>query len=108
MFAPDNRDAIDGAWRVGLQCERSESSYPWRWAFGTQEELTRVERDGETLWYLMPSQKATVWGAVRMTRLIPTRNPQKCFAALIHENVEIPAAQNRVGEIDVRLNPRPE
>jgi hypothetical protein len=41
-----------------------------------------------------------------MTRLIPTRNPQKCFAALIHEDVAIPPRQNRVGEIDVRLTPR--
>lgn len=108
MFMPDSRDAITGAWRVGLQCERSQSSYPWRWALGTQDELTRVERDGETLWYLMPGQKATVWGAVRMTTLIPTRNPQKCYAALIHEDVEIPALQNGVGQIDVRLIPMEE
>lgn len=105
MTTPENRDAISGAWRVGVQCERSESSYPWRWALGTQEELTRVERDGEVLWYLQPNQQVTVWGAVRMTRLIPTRNPQKCFAALIHEDVAIPPRQNRVGEIDVRLVP---
>jgi hypothetical protein len=43
-----------------------------------------------------------------MTALIPTRNPQKCYAALIHEDVEIPARQNGVGEIDVKLTPRPE
>lgn len=105
MTTPENREAISGAWRVGVQCERSESSYPWRWALGTQEELTRVERDGEVLWYVQPNQQVTVWGAVRMTRLIPTRNPQKCFAALIHEDVAIPPRQNRVGEIDVRLTP---
>ncbi|HRE47230.1 MAG TPA: hypothetical protein PLD47_05845, partial [Aggregatilineales bacterium] len=92
-----------GAWRVGVQCERSESSYPWRWALGSPDALTTVERDGETLYYLLPGQKALVWGAVRMTRLIPTRNPQKCFAALIHEDVAIPPRQNRIGEIDVRL-----
>ncbi|PJF34787.1 MAG: hypothetical protein CUN49_13890 [Candidatus Thermofonsia Clade 1 bacterium] len=106
MMTPENRDAISGAWRVGVQCERSESSYPWRWALGAPEALTRVERDGEVLWYLQPNQQVTVWGAVRMTRLIPTRNPQKCFAALIHEDVAIPPRQNRVGEIDVRLLPR--
>jgi hypothetical protein len=105
MTTAENRDAISGAWRVGVQCERSESSYPWRWALGSQTELTRVERDGEVLWYLQPEQRVTVWGAVRMTRLIPTRNPQKCFAALIHEDVAIPPRQNRVGEIDVRLTP---
>ncbi len=106
MMPTTAREGISGAWRVGLQCERSESSYPWRWAIGTPETLIRVERDGETLWYLPPGRQATVWGAVRMTRLIPTRNPQKCFAALIHEDVAIPPRQNRVGEIDVRLTPR--
>ncbi|MCC7209334.1 MAG: hypothetical protein IT323_18635, partial [Anaerolineae bacterium] len=105
MFAPDSRDAITGAWRVGVECERTPASYPWRWALGAPDELTRVDRDGEALWYLMPGQKATVWGAVRLTTLIPTRNPMKCYTALIHEDVEIPARQNRVGEIDVRLIP---
>jgi hypothetical protein len=105
MIPAASREAISGAWRVGVQCERSESSYPWRWALGPQSALTRVERENETLWYLMPGQRVTVWGAVRMSRLIPTRNPQKCFAALIHEDVEIPPRQNRVGEIDVRLTP---
>lgn len=107
MKSASDREAISGAWRVGVQCERSESSYPWRWALGTPETLTTVERDGETLWYLMPGQKTLVWGAVRMTRLIPTRNPQKCFVALIHEDVAIPPLQNRVGEIDVKLEPKP-
>jgi hypothetical protein len=38
-----------------------------------------------------------------MTRLIPTRNPQKCYAALIHEDVAIPPLQSGVGSIDVKL-----
>jgi hypothetical protein len=92
-----------GAWRIGVECERSESSYPWRWAIGSQDSLTKVVRENETLWYLMPGQQATVWGAVRMTRLIPTRNPQKCYAALIHEDVAIPPLQSGVGSIDVKL-----
>lgn len=103
MSDPNTREAISGAWRIGIECERSETSYPYRWAIGGLDQLTVVERENETLYYLMPGQEATVWGAIRMTRLIPTRNPQKCFAALIHEDVAIPPRQNRVGEIDVRL-----
>lgn len=105
MSDPTRRESISGAWRIGIECERSESSYPYRWAIGSPTDLTAVKRENETLYYLMPGQEATVWGAVRMTRLIPTRNPQKCYAALIHEDVAIPPRQNRVGEIDVRLLP---
>ncbi len=96
-------DAISGAWRIGIECERIGAVYPWRFALGTQAELTSVERENETLWYLMPGKQSVIWGAVRMTRLIKTRNPQKCYAALIHEDVDIPNLQNRVGEIDVKL-----
>lgn len=101
MVTPAGRDAFDGAFRVGLECERSTSSYPYRWAIGAQSELTKVDRDGESFYYLMPGQSAVVWGAVRMTTIIRTRNPQKCFAALIHENVNV--FQGRTGEIDVKL-----
>lgn len=101
--AIDNSAAISGAWRIGLQCERSETSYPWRWAIGSQSELTKIDHEGTTLWYLMPGKQAVVWGAVRMTKLITTRNPQKCYAALIHEDVAIPNLQAGVGSIDVKL-----
>jgi hypothetical protein len=103
MFPAGSREAFSGAWRAGVACERSETSYPWRWAIGAPGELTVVQRGNETLYYLMPGQSATVWGAIRMTTLIRTRNPQACFVALIHEDVELPNRQNRVGEISVRL-----
>jgi len=101
-----NSDAISGVWRVGLDCERTESPFPWRWAIGPQDGLTKVERNGETLWYLMPGKQAVVWGAVRITRLVKTRNPQECWAALIHEDVAIPPLQSHVGpiKIDVQNN----
>jgi hypothetical protein len=35
--------------------------------------------------------------------LIPTRNPQECWAGLIHEDVAIPALQNHVGAVKVEL-----
>ncbi len=104
MLNPASKDQDTGAFQVGIQCERSGSVYPWRWTLGPQDGLTKVERDGETLWYLMPGQEAVAWGAVRMTKLFPTRNPQKCFAALIHEGVAIPPNQDRLGEIDVELS----
>jgi hypothetical protein len=98
-----NSEAVTGAWRVGLMCERSESSLPWRWAIGSPDELTKVERDNETFWYLMPGKSAVVWGAVRMNRLVKTRNPQECWASLIHEDVEIPPLQDHAGPIKVEL-----
>jgi len=103
MLTTDSKDQDTGAFQVGIQCERSGSVYPWRWTIGAQDALTKVEREGETLWYLMPGKQAVVWGAVRMTALFPTRNPQKCFAALIHEGVDIPPNQDHLGEIDVQL-----
>jgi hypothetical protein len=98
-----NSDYKTGAWRVGLQCDGSETTLPWRWAIGSQEQLTRVETDGQTFWYLPPNKTAVVWGAVRMTKLIMTRNPQECWAALIHEDVAIPPLQSHVGAIKVTL-----
>ena len=80
---------------------------PWRWAIGSPDQLTKVDRDGETLWYLMPGKQATVWGAIHMTTLIPSRNPQECWAALIHEDVDIPLLQDHAGPIKVELQPVP-
>jgi hypothetical protein len=104
MRTPSSTDFSTGAWRVGIQCERTTTSFPWRWAIGAQDQLTKVVTPaGDTTWYLMPGQRATVWGAIRMTTLYRTLNPQKCWAALIHQGVQIPFRQDRVGEIDVRL-----
>lgn len=103
MILPDDRNPYSGAWRVGIECERSGQSYPWRWALGSPDQLTKVERDGETLYYLMPGQKATVWGAIRMTTILRTRNPRKCYAGLIHQDVQIPFRQSTVDPIDVEL-----
>ncbi len=88
-----------GAWRVGLQCDTSENSYPWRWALGTAETLTRESdpRNDNTYLYLLPGQRVIVWGAVRLTEIVPTQNPQNCYAGLIHEGVEVSLRNNRVG-----------
>lgn len=94
-----------GAWRVGINCETVLSDFPWRWALGTEDELTHVEDEvtGETYYYLEPGQRAHVWGAIRMTELIPALNPQDCWAGLIHESVEVTQAQ--VGRRPIQLLP---
>jgi hypothetical protein len=94
-----------GAWRVGIMCDTSESDYPWRWALAPLEALTAVydPQDDQTYYYLEAGQRAETWGAIRMTELIPARNPQPCWAGLIHEDVGIPARQNNVGRREIEL-----
>lgn len=96
-----------GAWRVGIQCDTSQQSYPWRWAIGSADELvTRTDpRNGNTYYYLMPNQRAVVWGAIRMTEFIPTANPQACWAGLIHEYVEVSVQNTNVGRREIELLP---
>lgn len=94
-----------GAWRIGLNCDTAYSDFPWRWALAPLEELQAVydEESGETYYYLLPGQRAEVWGAIRMTEIRKARNPQDCWAGLIHEDVGIPAFQSRVGEREIEL-----
>lgn len=93
----------DGVWRVGVQCETSEESYPYRWAVGPFDSLTQVEDDasGNIYYYLEPGQRSIVWGAVRLTEAVQTRNPQQCWAGLIHEGVAV--ANNRIGARDILI-----
>jgi hypothetical protein len=95
-----------GAWRVGLNCDTALSDFPWRWALAPLDELNPVydEASGETYYYLNPGQRAEVWGAVRLTELIEARNPQFCWAGLIHEDVEV--FQSRVGAREIELLPK--
>ena len=99
-----------GAWRVGIKCDTSYSDFPWRWALAPLDELTAVyDKDtDETYYYLQPGQRAEVWGAIRMTEIRSARNPQDCWAGLIHEDVGIPAFQSRVGAREIELVPPPE
>lgn len=94
-----------GTWRVGIDCTTAASDYPWRWAIGTDEQLETVpDPDNEDIVYryLPAGARAVVWGAVRMTQL-EARNPQNCWAGLIHEGVEVAAVNNNVGSREVRL-----
>lgn len=98
-----------GAWRVGINCDTAYSDFPWRWALAPQDELEAVydELTNETYYYMQPGQRAEVWGAVRMTEILKARNPQDCWAGLIHEDVGIPAFQSRVGAREIELVPPP-
>ena len=94
-----------GAWRVGIDCDNAISDYPWRWAIGTPDALTDVTdpATGEVFHYLMPGERSVVWGAVRLTELIETSNPQVCWAGLIHEDVQVYSP--RIGPREVELVP---
>lgn len=94
-----------GAWRVGIDCENATSDYPWRWAIGSYDSLDQVYDpvSGNTYYYLPPGERRVVWGAVRMTDLVETSNPQACWAGLIHEDVAV--VNSRVGDREVELAP---
>lgn len=87
-----------GAWRVGIQCETSMTSFPYRWAIAAEDKLIEVfdEASGNTYRYLPPKARAVVWGAVQFTEA-PARNPQNCWAGLIHEDVAVSLRNNHVG-----------
>ncbi|MCL4250451.1 MAG: hypothetical protein KJ065_20030 [Anaerolineae bacterium] len=80
-----------GAWRIGIDCTTAASDYPWRWALGTDDALI-TETDpatGEVFRYLPVGATSVVWGAIRMS-VLEARNPQNCWAGLIHEDVGVP------------------
>ncbi len=87
-----------GAWRVGIQCETSMGSFPYRWAIAADEDLLAVEDEasGNTYHYLPPQTRAQVWGGIQFTEA-KARNPQNCWAGLIHEDVAISLRNNHVG-----------
>jgi hypothetical protein len=93
-----------GAWRVGIQCATSQTSYPYRWAVGSPDDLVDVldEATGNTYQYLPAGKRAVVWGAVRLTE-VEARNPQNCWAGLIHEDVEVSIRNNNVGSRSILI-----
>jgi hypothetical protein len=89
-----------GVFRVGIHCENSTINYPWRWAIGDETALVEDE-DGHL--YLPPRERAIVTGGVRFVDVIDARNPQYCWAGLIHEDVEIAAVNNNVDPLFLRI-----
>ena len=99
-----------GAWRVGIDCTTAETDYPWRWALGTDNDLYEEfdAASGNTYTFLPPGERVVVWGAIRMTE-IEARNPQNCWAGLIHEDVEVSVRNRNVGSREVELvDPSPQ
>jgi len=83
-----------------LDCDTCIRDYPWRWALGTPEELTKI---GD-YYYLMPGQRVTISSSVQITN-VPERNPLYFWAGLIHEDVEISNVNNRVDPFFVTIVP---
>jgi len=87
-----------GVWRVGIQCETSMVSFPYRWAIAPDSALQFRHDDtsGNSYGYLPPKARAVVWGGLRFTQ-VKARNPQNCWAGLIHEDVAVSLRNNHVG-----------
>lgn len=79
-----------GIWRLGVDSEGNSIGrpYPYRWQLGTSDELTRVEREGKILYYLMPGQVVTVSGGIKITDKPPKIDPFYWFG-LVQEQVRI-------------------
>lgn len=93
-----------GAWRVGIQCETSTQSFPYRWAIASDDVLeTVVDESGEVFRYLPAGERAVVHGAIRMQEIDPRQNPQTCWAGLIHEDVAISLQNSYVGPREIEL-----
>jgi hypothetical protein len=104
-------NALDeaGAWRVGIQCDTSLASFPYRWAVGTAEDLISIsdEETGRDYTYLPARTSTVVWGAIRLTDINEFANPQTCWAGLIHEGVGISVENNNVSPIEVQIGNPP-
>lgn len=92
-----------GVFRVGIHCDNSPINYPWRWAVGSPDELVRLTEDGQGYLYLPAGERAVVTGGIRFTEVGGARNPQYCYAGLIHEDVEISMVNNRVDPVFLEI-----
>ena len=79
-----------GVWRVGLDSEGNSvgRSYPYRWQLGSSKELKRVTVDGKEYLYLMPGQRVTVSGTLRIVDKPPRINVHY-WVGLVQEDVRI-------------------
>jgi hypothetical protein len=79
-----------GVWRVGLDSEGNSVGrpYPYRWQVGSSAELKHVVVDGNEYLYLMPGQRVTVSGSVRIVDKPPRINVYY-WVGLVQEDVRI-------------------
>jgi hypothetical protein len=89
-----------GAFRVAIHCETSPTDHPWRWAVGGPDDLIT---DTEGHRYLPARGRALVTGGIRFVDVVPARNPQYCYASLIHEDVQISMVNFRVDPVFLRI-----
>ncbi|HOA24688.1 MAG: hypothetical protein WBH90_10260 [Aggregatilineales bacterium] len=104
-YATSGYQVESGAWRVGIHCDTCTVDFPWRWALGSQENLTPIESGGQTHYYLMPGERAVVTGGIRLTNIVEARNPQEFWAGLIHEDVGVATVNQRVDPHWIRIEP---
>ena len=79
-----------GVWRIGLDSEGNSAgrSYPYRWQLGADSELKQVTIDGKEYLYLMPGQRVTVSGTLRIVDKPPRINVHY-WVGLVQEDVRI-------------------
>lgn len=79
-----------GVWRVGLDSEGNSVGrpYPYRWQIGSTKDLNRVTINGKDYFYLMPGQRVTVSGSLRIIDKPPRVNVYY-WIGLIQEDVRI-------------------
>ena len=89
-FNTKQRYEEPGVWRVGLDSEGNSvgRSYPYRWQVGASKELKHVTIDGKEYLYLMPGQRVTVSGSVRIVDKPPRTNVYY-WVGLVQEDVRI-------------------
>ena len=90
-----------GVFRVGIHCETSPIDHPYRWAVGGADDLIEVTDGPNTYYYLPAGERAIVTGGIRFVDVVQARNPQYCYASLIHEDVEISLVNYRVDPVSV-------
>jgi hypothetical protein len=90
-----------GVFRVGIHCETSPIDHPWRWAVGGTDDLVEVTDGPNTYYYLPAGKRAIVSGGIRFVDVVDARNPQYCYASLIHEDVEISLVNYQVDAVSV-------
>jgi hypothetical protein len=79
-----------GIWRVGLDSQGNSAgrAYPYRWQIGSSKELTHVVIDGTEYLYLMPGQRVTVSGSLKIIDKPPRVNVA-FWVGLVQEDVRI-------------------
>ncbi len=92
-----------GVFRVAVHCETSPIDHPWRWAVGGPDDLVAIEENGRRYWYLPAGARAVVTGGIQFVDYVEARNPQYCYASLIHEDVEISMVNYRVDPVRVKI-----